>query len=107
MIWPRLEARAEIPQKICLFFGRFEDSKIFFWNYLTFKAPQLEPIHGVTLKSMLILGDRRMAKLRRFWKFFGVKIPSRTQIQKKEEDLMVPYEINEAIGKDAKEKVKP
>ena len=56
---------------------------------------------------MLILGDRRMAKLRRFWKFFGVKLPSRTQIQKKEEDLMVPYEINEAIGKDAKEKVRP
>ena len=56
---------------------------------------------------MLILGDRRMAKLRRFWKFFGVKLPSRTQIQKKEEDLMVPYEITEAIGKDAKEKVRP
>ena len=48
-----------------------------------------------------------MAKLRRFWKFFGVKIPSRVQIQKKEEDLMVPYEINEAIGKDTKEKVNP
>ena len=36
MILPIVEARAEILQKIRLLFGRFEDSKISFWNYLTF-----------------------------------------------------------------------
>ena len=32
-----LEARAEILEKIAVFFGRFEDTKSTFWNYLTFK----------------------------------------------------------------------
>ena len=36
LVWPILKARAEILQKFGSFFGRFEDTKIPFWDYLTF-----------------------------------------------------------------------
>ena len=37
MIWPILEARAEIQKYFCLFFGSNEDIQKSSWNYLTFK----------------------------------------------------------------------
>jgi hypothetical protein len=38
MIWPILEARAEIKKYFRSFFGSNEDIQKSFWNYLTFKA---------------------------------------------------------------------
>ena len=40
IIWPILEARAEILSIFRCFFGKFSDTSIFFWNYLTF-SPNL------------------------------------------------------------------
>ena len=37
MIWPILEARAEIELYFCSFFGSNENFKICFWNQLTFR----------------------------------------------------------------------
>ena len=39
-----------------------------------------------------------MAKLRRFFTHKGIRLPSREAIKKKEKDIMVDYEITEALG---------
>ena len=39
-----------------------------------------------------------MAKLKRFFALRGIRLPSREKIKEKEQQLMVDYEINEAIG---------
>ena len=39
-----------------------------------------------------------MAKMRRFFTHRGIRLPSREAIRKKEKDIMVDYEITEAIG---------
>ena len=38
MIWPLLEARAEIQKHLCSFFGSNENFKIFFWDLLTLRG---------------------------------------------------------------------
>ena len=49
-----LEARAEILEKICWFFGRFEETKRTFWNQLTFSSKFQNVTH--TKRKYLILG---------------------------------------------------
>ena len=39
-----------------------------------------------------------MAKLRRFFTHRGIRLPSREAIRTKEKEIMVDYEITEAIG---------
>ena len=40
MIWPILEARAEIQKYFCSFFGSNEDVINLFWDFLTFSSSQ-------------------------------------------------------------------
>ena len=48
---------------------------------------------------MLILGDRRIDKLRAFMKQFGIRLPSNTEIREKEDELMLEYDISESTRK--------
>ena len=48
---------------------------------------------------MLILGDRRVDKLRAFMKQFGIKLPSNVEIREKEDELMLEYDISESTRK--------
>ena len=48
---------------------------------------------------MLILGDRRVDKLRAYMKQFGIKLPSNEVIREKEDDLMLEYDISESTRK--------
>ena len=59
---------------------------------------KLENVCFHAIFMTLILGDRRMAKLKRFFAQRGIRLPSREKIKEKEQQLMVDYEINEAIG---------
>ena len=48
---------------------------------------------------MLILGDRRIDKLRAFMKQFGIRLPSNVEIREKEDELMLEYDISESTRK--------
>ena len=48
---------------------------------------------------MLILGDRRIDKLRAFMKQFGIRLPSNAEIREKEDELMLEYNISESTRK--------
>ena len=60
-----------------------------------FKAPVFDDLDGVALKSFLVVGERRMKKLIKFFKLRGVKLPSITKIQEAEKNLRVPIEETE------------
>ena len=51
MIWPILEARAEIQKYFCSFFGSNEEIQESFWNYLTFKGKNKSENSGKIVAS--------------------------------------------------------
>ena len=50
------------------------------------------------LQTFLIIGDTRMAKMRKFWKKYGIKIPSDKLIKEKEAELMIKIDHQEPEG---------
>ena len=63
-----------------------------------FKTPVFEPLDGVALKSFLVIGQRRMQKLIKFFKLRGIKLPSIKRIQEAEKKIMVPFQTTEDAG---------
>ena len=55
-------------------------------------------INPPPLKTFLIIGDTRMAKMRKYWKKYGIKIPSDKLIKEKETELMIKIDHQEPEG---------
>ena len=75
--------------------------KTFILDFLgedVFKAPVFKPTDGVALKSFLVIGERRMNKLRRFFGLHGIKLPSTKKIREAEKQLLIPYQITDTDG---------
>ena len=53
---------------------------------------------NLPLKTFLIIGDTRMAKMRKYWKKYGIKIPSDKLIKEKEEELMLEIDEQKPEG---------
>ena len=53
---------------------------------------------NLPLKTFLIIGDTRMAKMRKYWKKYGIKIPSDKLIKEKEAELMIKIDHQEPEG---------
>ena len=65
-----------------------------------FNAPVFEPIDGLVLKSFLVIGEKRMNKLRKFFALKNIKLPSTKKITQAEKELLkkTPFEITDTCA---------
>ena len=63
-----------------------------------FRAPIFDGMDGVVLRSFLVIGDTRYAKLKKFFGNKGIKLPSHKIVKEQEEELMIEIQETETIG---------